>query len=139
MQSDARAEEGGARLVAPFSAGRALPQADHVARRRPFDEADHVPRHGRHDPLVLVGIAVAIIDVGHLTGPVIGDAVHRVAAEAEPGDPRQAGSPQIVRRGALDLELGDQFLQQNARLLAARSSRGGCSISACAGSDSQTR
>ena len=73
--------------------GKPLPQADHVARRRPFDETDHVPRHGRHDPLVLVAIAVAVIDVGHAAGPVIGHAVHRVAAEAKPGDPRQAGAP----------------------------------------------
>ena len=76
-------------------------------------------RDGRHDPPVLLGVAVAVVDVGHRTGPVIGDAVHRVAAEAEPGDRRQAGSPQIVRRGALDAKLGDQPLQQRARLLAA--------------------
>ena len=61
-----------------------------------------MPRHRRHDPLVLVGIAVPVVNVGHRAGPVIGDPVHRVAAEAEPGDPRQAGAPQIVRRGALD-------------------------------------
>ena len=117
---------------------RASPQADHVARRRPLDEADHVPRHRRHDPLVLVGVAVAVVDVGHRAGAVIGDPVHRVAAEAEPGDPCQAGAPQIVRRGALDPQLGDELPQQRARpCCCAR--RGGCSISACAGSDSQTR
>ena len=58
----------------------ASPQADHVARRRPFDETDHVPRHRRHDPPVLIGTAVAVVNVGHRAGPVIGHAVHRVAA-----------------------------------------------------------
>ena len=98
-----------------------------------------MPRHGRHDPLVLVGVAVAVVNVGHRAGLVIGDPVHRVAAEAEPGDPRQAGAPQIVRRGALDPELGDQLLQQTRSTLALRSSARWLSISACAGSDSQTR
>ena len=79
----------------PGRRGRASSQADHVARRRPFDEVDHVPRHGRHDPLVLIGIAVAVVDVRHLAGLVIGHPVHRIAAEAKSGDPRQATSPQV--------------------------------------------
>ena len=84
-----------------------------------------MPRHGRHDPLVLLRVAVAVVDVGHRAGPVIGDPVHRVAAEAEPGDPRQAGAPQIVRRGALDPELGDQLPLSSALDLLPPSPRGG--------------
>ena len=38
---------------------------DHVAGLRSFDQADHVPRHGRHDPLILIGVAVAVVNVGH--------------------------------------------------------------------------
>ena len=97
-----------------------------------------MPRHGRHDPLVLVGIAVAVVDVGHRAGAVIGDAVHRVAAEAEPGDPRQAGAPQIVRRGALDPELGDELLQQRASTCA-RARRGGSRSGPARARDSHTR
>ena len=97
-------------------------------------------RDGRHDPLVLRRVAVAVVDVGHRTGLVIGDPVHRVAAEAEPGDPGQAGAPQIVRRGALDPELGDQLLQSaGSTLLALRLAARWLSISASAGSDSATR
>ena len=79
---------------------------------------------------------MAVVDVSHRSGAVIGDPAHRVAAEAKPGDPRQAGTPQVVRRGALDLEVGDELLQQApdslplARLASTR---------ACAGSDSHTR
>ena len=69
-------------------------QADDVANRGPVDEADHVPRHRRHDPPVLIGIAMAVVNIGDTAGPVIGDPVHRIAAKAEPGDPRQAGAPQ---------------------------------------------
>ena len=36
-------------------ARRALAKADHVTGRRSFDETEGVPRHGRHDPLVLLG------------------------------------------------------------------------------------
>jgi len=83
------------------------PQADDVANRGPVDEADYVPRHRRHDPPVLIGVAMAVVNIGDAAGPVIGDPVHRIAAKAEPGDPRQAGSPQIVRCDALDAQLSD--------------------------------
>jgi hypothetical protein len=74
-------------------------------------------RGGRHDPLVLILVAVAVIDVGHRRRLVIGDPVHRVAAEAESGDPCQAGAPQIMRRDALDPMLGDNLLEQRGRRL----------------------
>jgi len=76
-----------------------------------------VPRHGRHDPPILFGITVAVVDVGHRAGLVIGDPVHRIAAETEPGDARQTGSPEIVRCGAFDPVLGDELEQQAARLM----------------------
>jgi len=106
---------------------RALPSnptritaGDHVARLGPLDDAQDVSRNGRHDALVLIGIAVAVVNVGHRAGAVIGHAVHRVAAEAKPGDPRQAGAPQVVRRDALDPKLADELLQQSAQLVAAQ-------------------
>ena len=73
---------------------------------------------GGHDPPVFIGIAVAIVNVRHAALPVVGDAVHHVAAEAEPGDRRQTGSPQIVRCGALDPEPGDGLPHEHARHLA---------------------
>ena len=92
----------------------ASPQDDDIARLGPLDDAQYVPRDGRHDPLVLIRIAVAVVNVGHHAGAVIGHAVHRVTAEAKPGDPRQAGAPQVVRRDALDPKLADELLQQRA-------------------------
>ena len=32
---------------------------------RPLDETQDVPRHGSHDLLVLIGITVPVLDVGH--------------------------------------------------------------------------
>jgi len=87
------------------------PQDNHVARLLRLDQANDVARYGRHDPLVFFSIAMSVVDVGHRLGLVIGDAVHRVAAEAEPCDRGQAGTPQIVRRGSLDPQLCDQRLQ----------------------------
>ena len=39
-----------------------------------------MPRHSRHDPPVFIGITVPVVNVRHLTGLVIGEAVHRMAA-----------------------------------------------------------
>jgi hypothetical protein len=49
-----------------------------------------MPRHRRHDAPILVGVAVAVVHIGHRTGTVIGNPVHGIAAEAEPGDPGEA-------------------------------------------------
>ena len=48
---------------------------------------------------------MAVVDVGHRAGPIIGHPVHRVAAEPQP---RQAGAPQVVRRRSLDPKLRDE-------------------------------
>ena len=56
------------------------PQADHVARSRPLNEAEDVPSDGRHDPSVFPLVAVAVVNVGHRIGLVIRDPVERVAA-----------------------------------------------------------
>jgi arylsulfatase A-like enzyme len=50
-----------------------------VPRQR---KADDQLGDGGGDAPVLVGIGVPVIDVGHARGPVVGDPVHGVAAEA---------------------------------------------------------
>ena len=97
-----------------------LPQADHVRGRRALDEVEDQPRHRRHDPLVLVGVAVPVVDVGHLAGLVVRHPVHGVAPEAQPRDHRQAGAPQVVGRGALDPVLGHELLHPRGAGLGAR-------------------
>lgn len=68
----------------------------------------------RHDPLVFIGVTVAIVNVRDSAGAVIGDPIHCIAPKAERGDLGQAGSPQIMRRRPLQTELGDQLLHQRA-------------------------
>jgi len=48
---------------------------------------------------------------------VIGHPIHRVATEAEPGDPGQAGASHVMWRRPLELVLGDGLAQQVARLV----------------------
>jgi hypothetical protein len=85
---------GGARAAfhEPWRGTRQLSQADHVAGRSPFNEPGQVPCHGGHDAPVFFTITVAVVDVGHRAGLVIGDPVHRIAAKAEAGDRGQAGA-----------------------------------------------
>ena len=78
------------------------PQDNHIARLLRLDQANDVARDGRHDPSVFRLVAVAVVNVRHRTGLVIGDPVHRVAAKAESSDRGQAGSPEIMWCGALD-------------------------------------
>ena len=71
-------------------------------------------RDGLRDPSVLRFIAVPVVNVRHRTGLVIGDPVHRVAAEAEPGNHRWRSAPQIMWRGGLNANLGYQSFHQRA-------------------------
>ena len=101
---------------------------------------DDVAGDGGHDPPVLVVVAVPVVNVGDAALAVVGDPIHRVAAEAKPRDLGQAGSAQIMRRDALDPEFGDQLpQQQRPTLLALFGRTRWISISASAGSESATR
>ena len=94
---------------------------------------------GGHDPAILVGVLVPVVNVGDAALAVVGDPIHGVAAEAQAGDLGQRGSAQIVRRGPFDAEFADELLQESARLQRAASLAEMESTKARAGSDSATR
>ena len=57
--------------------------------------------NGFHDPLVLVGILMPVVNAGDATFFVILNPVHRVATKPETSDRGAVGPPQIVGRGPL--------------------------------------
>ena len=74
--------------------------------------------------LVLLGIAVPVVDAGDAALAVIGDPVHRVAAEAERRSRVPRGSPQIVRRRPLDAELRADLAHGAVELVDRAAARG---------------